>query len=158
MKNMGVPVTALASADAMWRSPVGRCTLSRRSTALEAPDVEAQFVCVRDEIGEVQVVLALQQQGVHGPERSLCRCGFDCLRSQGRVWVDIAEREVAPDVVHLRVGREQFAGDRLGRATVRAFEVPVLDDCDRCVGSVPVTAARCRRAVPAFGEARAAAR
>ncbi len=108
MKNMGVPVTALASADAMWRSTVGRCTLSRRSTALEAPDAEAQFVCVRDEIGEVQVVLALQQQRVHGPERSLCRCGFGCLRSQGRVRVDIAEREVAPDVVHLRVG-EQFA-------------------------------------------------
>ncbi|KUJ36996.1 hypothetical protein ADL25_30140 [Streptomyces sp. NRRL F-5122] len=48
--------------------------------------------------------------------------------------MDIAEREVAPDVAHLWVGREQFAGDRLGRAAVRAFEVPVLDDCARCVG------------------------
>lgn len=77
-------------------------------TPSEAPGVEARFVGVCDQVGQVQVVLAMQQQCVCGPERPLCRGGPGCLRGQECLRVDVAEREVTPDAAHLWVGGEQF--------------------------------------------------
>ncbi|GAA3841680.1 hypothetical protein GCM10022206_94650 [Streptomyces chiangmaiensis] len=123
------PVTALTSAEAMWRSTVGMCTRSRSKRSVSRP-----FVRAGDQVRQGQGVLTLQQQRVHGPERSLCRGRFGRLRGQPCVGVDVAEREVTPDVSHLWVGGERFADGRCRRAAQRTLGVPVLDDCDRRVG------------------------
>src|SRR3954454_18790781 len=48
--------------------------------------------------------------------------------------MDVVQGQVAPDVAHVAVVREQIAHHRLRLTAVGALEVAVLDDGDRRVG------------------------
>ena len=75
-----------------------------------------------------------EQDVVHLPELALRGGRFGCLGGELSARVDVVERQVPPyvsDVV--AVGGQQLADRAFGLAAVRAFEVPVLDQCHRGV-------------------------
>jgi hypothetical protein len=64
----------------------------------EAFDVKPQLAGVGDQVFRSERVLVLEEQIVHFPESVLSCCGFCCLRGALCVGVDVAQRQVSPDV------------------------------------------------------------
>src|ERR687889_245234 len=96
----------------------------------EALHIEAELLRVSDEIGWLECVLVVEQQVVHLPERTLFGGCLGCLGSELGLGMDIAQRQVAPDVEDVAELAQEFSDERLGLSAVGAFEVTVLDDCD----------------------------
>ena len=69
---------------------------------------------------------------MHLPESALGGGGLGGLGGELGVGVDIAQRQVPPDVADVTVAGQQFPEDRFGLAAVGALEVAVLHDGDRC--------------------------
>ena len=67
----------------------------------EVLDIEAELLRVADEIGWLECVLVVEQQVVHLPERALFGGCLGCLGSELGLGMDIAQRQVAPDVAEL---------------------------------------------------------
>ena len=97
----------------------------------EAIDVEPELARVAHQGSWRQVVLMLEQEVVHLPERALRRGSLARLGRELRVRVDVVERQVAPDVADVAGVAQQLAQHRLGLPAVGTLEVPVLDERDR---------------------------
>src|SRR5919106_3219923 len=92
----------------------------------KALEVETELVGVAFEIGQLECLLVADKEIVHWPERPLCCGGLGRLGRQLRLRVDVAQREVAPDVAQFgREVGEQLTDRRLRPAAVGALEVSV---------------------------------
>src|SRR5215213_11479974 len=96
----------------------------------EALHIEAELLRVSDEIGWLECVLVVEQQVVHIPERALFGGGLGCLGSELGLGVDIAQRQVSPDIANVAELAQELSDERLGLSAVGTFEVAVLDDRD----------------------------
>ena len=94
-------------------------------------DVESELLGVADEVAEGEGVLVVEQQVVHLPERALVGGGLGGLRGKLGVGMDVAERQVPPDVADVAEVAEELADDRLRLPAVGTLEVAVLDKRDR---------------------------
>src|SRR5205085_8967320 len=100
--------------------------------------VEAQLLGMASEVQRSEVVLVGEKGVVHLPEFALGSRGLRCLRSQLCPWVHIIEGKMAPDVAQVVTERgQQLADDWLCPSTVRALQVPVLDERHGCVFRAP---------------------
>ena len=97
----------------------------------EALDVEPKTLGVCDQVVRLERVLMVQQHVVQLPEGVLSGRRLGCLRCELRVRVDVAQRQVPPDVADVAELLQQCAHEGLGLATVRTLEVAVFDDGDR---------------------------
>src|ERR671917_2630323 len=96
----------------------------------EALDTEAEPLRVADEIGWLECFLLVEQQVVHLPERALFGGCLGCLGSELGLGMDIAQRQVAPDVADVAELAQELSDERLRLSAVGAFEVAVLDNRD----------------------------
>ena len=133
MKNVGVPDTPLSSALTTSRAMRGaywRWWTSSAKRSMSRPEL----LCVAADVHGQQLVLMAEQGVVHVPEASLRARGLGRLGRHLRARVDVAERQMAPDVSELvSEGVQQLADDRLGLAAVGALVVAVLDQHHRGV-------------------------
>src|SRR3954447_17524768 len=88
--------------------------------------VQAEFARVADEVDELELVLAPEQQVVHFPERALPGGGLARLGGLAGVRVHVVERQVPPNVGEAGELAQQLANDGFGPAAVGALEVAVL--------------------------------
>ena len=74
--------------------------------------------------------------------------GLGSLGRELRIRMHVVQRQMAPHVADVAEVAEQLADDGLGLATVRALEIAVLDEGDRCrfAGAADVVAGRVDRA------------
>ena len=121
-----MPVTPLRSAESTSSSIRAACACVAQVVA-EALEVEAELLGVAAQVAGSQLVLVVEQQVVHLPERALGGRRLGGLGGELGVRVDVGERQVAPDVADVAEVGEQLADDRLGPAAVGALEVAVLD-------------------------------
>src|SRR4051794_34985572 len=97
----------------------------------EALEIEPQLLRVASEVIGSQLGLVRDEPLVHSPERALGTRRLRRLRRRLGMRVDVAQREMAPDVAKVFAeGLEQLPDDELGPATVRTLVVPVLDERD----------------------------
>src|SRR6185503_17931898 len=87
--------------------PAGART--RSQIVLESLDVEPEVPGVADEIAVTERVLALEQEVVHLPERTLLCRRFRCLGRPLRVRMDVVQRQVPPRVVDIAVLAQELA-------------------------------------------------
>ena len=82
------------------------------------------------ELVGLEVLLMVEEDVVHRPERSLAGRGLGGLGGELCLGVDVAQRQVPPHVVHVPELCEERAHRGLGLAAVGALEVAVLHDGD----------------------------
>src|SRR4051794_25600423 len=92
----------------------------------EPVHVQTELLGVADEVLRVELVLVLEEEVVHLPERPLFGGGLAPFGGLTGVRVDVVERQVAPDIGEVGKFAQQFPDHRFGSAAVRAFEVAVL--------------------------------
>ena len=85
---------------------------------------------VADEIVGAQTILVVEQQVVHLPEGSLLGGGLGCFRGHLGARVNVAQRQVPPDVADVTEVAEELADDRFRLTAVGTLEVAVLDKRD----------------------------
>ena len=161
MKKVGVPRTRCPPRGhvARTRRPAGR-----RRDREEPLDVQPQPSGVRREVLQLQGVLVVEQQVVHGPEGLLTGGGLGGHGGQLGVRVDVGQGQMPHDVAQPVAEVLRAARGRLRwRGAERALEVQVLDQRQRRVGPVEVVALRVDRVgeqagSPPLAEARAASR
>ena len=104
----------------------------------EALAVETQVPGVLDEVAGSEGVLMLKEQVVHLPERVLTGCGFRGLGGDLRIGMDVAQRQMPPDVPDVSELLQELPHDRLRATAVGAFEIAVLDDSDRRIDGASI--------------------
>src|SRR5213076_488775 len=95
--------------------------------------VEPQLFRVADQIFRGEGVLMLEEQIVHLPEGALFRRSLGRLRRDLPMGMDVAQRQMPPDVPHVAELPQELADDGLGPAAVWTLEVAVLDQRDECL-------------------------
>ena len=103
MKNVGVPETPLRSADSTSWATRAACTCRFRSSWNRSPSRPSSLGVPHQVVGP-QLVLVVEQQVVHRPERALRGRRLGGLGGELGLRVDVGQRQVPPDVADVGVG------------------------------------------------------
>jgi hypothetical protein len=111
------------------------CVAVLRHVLTEALGVETEGCGVLAEMLIIKGTLMLEEGVMHLPELAVGRRGLGRFRRVLGMGVDVAQGEVPVDETQLVTQLAlQSLDDMVGKATVRALVIGVLDQCHRCSG------------------------